>query len=1060
MEYRELSEIYTAEVTTAAYPGVPGGSQADESQLASPANPAPSELWAKEEEVRKLVAVGFAVITVIAVTTPAVAFRPLPLSAQDRKALRDNFALCNSKLKGPYTENFCVCPGGAKLSVTGPGGQIRNPCKDPVFCAAFRAPWAEALAKQRMYIANIFARDLYLWDSFPDHNDLVRGYILEKYFTETNPDHKLSQLKAFGGLSGAEYEGPAAAAFFERYLSAPEFNDNRDFLLAYELQKRYFVRADLGQIEKVRAMSVRIQAANPKFKPLRDAVHNQISPGLVPQLEAFREPLPAGPTRAQIDELIAEIKKLTALDESALRKQVAEIQDAALRSQLSALVPAANADPVDAISSLAQLTVRDRQTVAAHKASPLAARQLVDLNVTGTGVIQQRGNALLQNGTGLSVKQYLQLLSALTDAAYATGLLGDREREASIGALRDLMAAPKQSRRDFTQKLTVAERAVEWAQSNAVLAFAEVWGPWTFLLPQTASIRDDILRSSPLLLYAQVARHLDDYAAGSQRTQHDLFGSAVDTDVRALNAGLALGRLRVAPKDAAYTRDEIVALAETPADLDPAAGILTQGEGNVLSHVQLLARALGIPNVVLGPGAYRKIAPHDGQQVFFIVTPGGRVIIKEASVMTPQDHEVYAEYTRNQARKADGGLGGGGPRLHIDRAKIDLSKNMPIDLNQVRRKDSGHFCGPKAAYLGELKHLFPDHVARGIVVPFGAYYDHYQNARVAVPEKLRGRGMATPGERLPDFTERTYKEFFEVMIPAKKSEKDLAAWITPRLDIIRYSIRQSPLSPRLQQAIRDGLDRDGLLKSEDKSQSVGCFVRSDTNVEDLDNFNGAGLNLTVFNRKSLDDIDEGLKEVWASPFEFRSFSWRQTLIDDPLWVLSSVVILEAVPNDKSGVLVTADVTTGDTGKMTVATSEGVGGAVDGTSAETLEWSPQGVQLLSLFKSPWKNQLLPGGGSAIVPSTGTDTVLAPDELKQIIGAGQKISETFDPAHDPAGKPRPWDIEFGFKDAKLWLFQCRPFLGNDELKNIPALAPLEGSDANAHRGDMLSLEEILR
>jgi hypothetical protein len=250
------------------------------------------------------------------------------------------------------------------------------------------------------------------------------------------------------------------------------------------------------------------------------------------------------------------------------------------------------------------------------------------------------------------------------------------------------------------------------------------------------------------------------------------------------------------------------------------------------------------------------------------------------------------------------------------------------------------------------------------------------------------------------------------------------------------------------------------LTGDDKSQTVGCFVRSDTNVEDLENFNGAGLNLTVFNRKSLDDIYEGLKEVWASPFEFRSFSWRQTLIDDPLWVLSSVVILESVPNDKSGVLVTADFNTGDPGKMTVATSEGVGGAVDGTSAETLLWSPKDIVLLSLFKSPWRNQLLPGGGSAIVPATGKDTVLAPDELKQIIAAGQKISRTFEPVHDPAGKPRPWDIEFGFQGGKLWLFQCRPFLGNDELKNIPALAPLEGPDASAHDNDMLSLEDTIR
>ena len=145
-----------------------------------------------------------------------------------------------------------------------------------------------------MYIGNIFSRDLYLWDSFPDHNDLVRGYILEKYFVETNPNHKLSQLRAFGGLSGAEYETAAAPRFFERYLAAPEFNDTRDFLLAYELQKRFFVRDDVGQIEKVRAMAVRIHKADPKFKPLRDAMHNQLSAGLIPPLAAYRDKLPPG----------------------------------------------------------------------------------------------------------------------------------------------------------------------------------------------------------------------------------------------------------------------------------------------------------------------------------------------------------------------------------------------------------------------------------------------------------------------------------------------------------------------------------------------------------------------------------------------------------------------------------------------------------------------------------------------------------------------------------------------------------------------------------------------
>src|SRR5215470_11041322 len=643
---------------------------------------------------------------------PADAFRAPDLSAAEKKTLKDNFALCVGKLKGPYTENFCVCPDGAKHAVRSASGALGTGCKDPIFCAAYRAPWAEALAKDGVYIANVFSRDLYLWDTFTDHNDLVRGYVLENYFIETNPTHKFAELRAFGGLSGAEYETGASVRFFERYLSTPEFNDTRNFLLAYELQRRFFLHADLGQIEKVRAIAVRVQAADPRFKPLRDAVHNQMSAGLIPRLVAYRDKLPAGSERAQIDEMIGEITKLTSSDESALARQVAALEDGKVRTTLAPLVPTAATAKGDAISSLAQLMIQARQDVAAHTVSATDARRLVDADITAAAAIQRRGSALLEDASGLTAGQYLKLLSALTDATYGAGLLTERERTAAGEALHDLRATSTSSRAAFQEKLARATRVVEWAQANAVLAFAEVWTPWTLLMPSVAGIRDDILRSSPLLLYGQVLTRVTDYAQGGGRTKHDIFGAEVEADVRALNPGLAVGRLRVAPAADAYTRDQIVALPETPADLDPAAGILTQGEGNVLSHVQLLARALGIPNVVVGPSVYQKIKPHDGQQVFFIVTPGGRVILKEAAAMTAQDHAVYDDFTRNERRAADGSLAGGGPRLHIDRTKVDLSKNMPIDLDEVRRSDSGRFCGPKAAYLGELKHLFPDQVAR------------------------------------------------------------------------------------------------------------------------------------------------------------------------------------------------------------------------------------------------------------------------------------------------------------------------------------------------------------
>ncbi len=990
---------------------------------------------------------------------PAAAMRTPELDAAEAAALRRDFAPCLSKLKGPYSENFCVCRNGDKRPVRDKAGRITSPCgADALFCAAFRAPWAEALARRRVWIANIFSRDLWLWSEIANHHDLVRGYLLEKYYVDTNPTSKLAELRAFGGLSGSEYETEASRQFFERYLAEPDFEDSRHFPLAYELQRRYFVRDDLGQVEKVRNMAVRIQAAQAKFKPLRDAIHNQLSASLIPKVEAYRDAMPAGPVRSQVDALVTELSKLTALDEGALRVQLAEISAAGLREELGALVPAAGADPVAAVSSLARLMLRARQVVATREVSTADVRRLIDLDITAAAVLQGRGSALLESGRALTVRQGLDLLAALTDAAYGAGQLVAREHAAAREALARIRENASPRRADFARDLRHAGRVVDWAQDNAVLPYAEVWSQWTLLMPQVAAIGDDILRSSPMLLYAQVYERLSEFAAGDDVKRHDLFGAEVTGEVRALNPGLAAGTLKVAPKVGEYSSNEVVALTETPADLEPAAGILTLGEGNVLSHVQLLARSLGIPNVVLGDEEFARVRPHAGERVLFASTPAGRVVLKRLSELSKEENLAWHEYTKNEERRGEGSYSTA-RKLHIDRSRIDLSQTLPIDLAGIRRSDSGRICGPKAAFLGELEHLFPDKVARGLVVPFGAYRAFYDRAPVAVPASLRGAGIARAGEPLHGFVERTFTKFFDEMVPGEKDPRVLTAWIAPRLEVIRHSIREAPLAAELRTAIRDGLDRLGLLRGPGKTETVGCFVRSDTNVEDLDSFNGAGLNLTLFNMGSLEDIYEALREVWASPFQLRSFSWRQALIDEPLWVLPSVVILESVPSDKSGVLVTCDIETGETGKMTIATSEGVGGAVDGTSAETLLWTPQRIDLLALYKSPWRTELVPGGGSRHVPSSGRDEVLSPAEIEELVAAGKAVSEKLAPARDASGRPRPWDIEFGFSAGKLWLFQSRPFIGNESVKNVPALSILDGPVQAAGATDRLSLEDAL-
>jgi len=388
------------------------------------------------------------VVATVLFAVGAHAFRAPDLTKAQQDDLRRNFAPCLSKIKGPYTENYCICPNGQKLPVQ-VNGRVTSPCGgSAIFCSAYRAPWAEALSRQRMWIANLFARDLYQWDTFTDHHDLVRGYILEQYFAETNPQHKLGQMRAYGGLAGAEYEAAAAPRFFERYLSLPDYDDARHYILAYELQRRYYVRDDQGQIQKVRALAIRIQQADPDFKPLRDATHNQISANLIPKLEAYRNARPPGAIRSQTEELIAEIRKLTSLDDRVLRSQLGALDDKALGAEFTAKLPGAGADPVDALEAFAAIMVRARRTVAARSGSPADRRRLVDAAIASSALMQQPANALLA-AKGTTARQHLRVLAALTEAAYGAGLLGERERAEAARAVDRVVGASALTRDDL-----------------------------------------------------------------------------------------------------------------------------------------------------------------------------------------------------------------------------------------------------------------------------------------------------------------------------------------------------------------------------------------------------------------------------------------------------------------------------------------------------------------------------------------------------------------------------------------------------------------------------------
>ena len=89
----------------------------------------------------------------------------------------------------------------------------------------------------------------------------------------------------------------------------------------------------------------------------------------------------------------------------------------------------------------------------------------------------------------------------------------------------------------------------------------------------------------------------------------------------------------------------------------------------------------------------------------------------------------------------------------------------------------------------------------------------------------------------------------------------------------------------------------------------------------------------------------------------------------------------------------------------------------------------------------------------VDEAGRDALASDPELRRAFGKVAASSRfvletlTLEPALDPAGNPRAWDIEFGFADGKLWLFQVRPFIGNEDMQNVPALAARESGSATS-------------
>jgi hypothetical protein len=299
---------------------------------------------------------------------------------------------------------------------------------------------------------------------------------------------------------------------------------------------------------------------------------------------------------------------------------------------------------------------------------------------------------------------------------------------------------------------------------------------------------------------------------------------------------------------------------------------------------------------------------------------------------------------------------------------------------------------------------------------------------------------------------KNYRELQALSLEDPQLEARAEAFRAELYDIILNAKLSEKFTGRLRAALKETFGRE---------DPPGVFVRSDTNVEDLAGFTGAGLNLTLPNVVGFENLLRGITEVWASPFTARAFAWRQSHMEQPEHVYTSILLLESVASDKSGVLVTEDIDTGKRDVISVAVNEGLGGAVDGQAAESLRIPLDGspVRVLATATDPWRRVPNPPGGLLYLLSSGSDTVLQSDEIEQLIDFAQHLPDKFPPIVDDQGVTAPADVEFGFLNGDLRLFQLRPFLDSKEARGIEYLHQMEArlKNTTSIRVDMNGVPE---
>ncbi|MEE9386920.1 MAG: PEP/pyruvate-binding domain-containing protein [Nannocystaceae bacterium] len=343
-------------------------------------------------------------------------------------------------------------------------------------------------------------------------------------------------------------------------------------------------------------------------------------------------------------------------------------------------------------------------------------------------------------------------------------------------------------------------------------------------------------------------------------------------DYHALNLAESVGRLRfvkAADLEAAYvTFQDIVVLDRVPNDISVVRGIITGEVQTPLSHINVLSKNRGTPNMSL----------RDAQQNEELLALKDKWVRLRVDALDYTIDEVSQEEADAwwEANKP--------PPLGVP--KLDLSVKELLDI-----EDLVDVSDPAVLKLK----------IRDAIPAFGGKASHY-----AVLAQIDG--MPTPKAfGIPIFYYRQFMEQngFDLQVEALLADQEFlneASVRDTKLGELRDAMKLAPVDADFDQLLLAKLNTD--------YPGTRMRFRSSTNAEDLEGFTGAGL----YTSKSGDPNDptapvmDAVRKVWASVWRFRAFEERAYRGIDHTAVGMGILSHRSFPDEEAnGVAITTNI---------------------------------------------------------------------------------------------------------------------------------------------------------